>query len=422
MPTTSWMHCGGCRSESPILGRAGRTSRRSGPSIGSARSRPAANGDPDLLFEIYQRQNLRETDDFSCGIAFLPLGGKRLTLARYNGPSHEHGEISYRPRIHRATARAIEAGGKPEREAMQTDRFATPEGALACLTEDFNLHGLDDAAPDHPSLPLGRGAEVALMALDVGALRKLLRERLCEDIGLTERRDGALLLRTHFELPDGDRFPIHVAELAPGGLRLSDHGHTLMHISYDQDVDSFLEGFRGQLIERIMAETGLAWEGGAFCLDTPTDRLPEAIFRFGQALTRIHALTLLSRSKVRSTFYDDLADLLTDLVDENRIERDYLPQEVPNPEAYRVDYRIRTRSETPLFLYGVPNRDKARLTTIMLSHFHRHELRFESLLVFEDQAEIPRLDLARLSDVGGETISSLESGDNLSRKLLRHMA
>ena len=108
--------------------------------------------DENALFEVYQRQSLREQDDFSCGIALLPPGGKRLTLARYNGPSHEHGEISYRSHIHRATARAIEAGRKPEREATQPDRFETVEGALACLVKDFNLRGLD-TTPDHPSLP-----------------------------------------------------------------------------------------------------------------------------------------------------------------------------------------------------------------------------------------------------------------------------
>ena len=260
------------------------------------------------------------------------------------------------------------------------------------------------------------------MALNTGALEELLCKRLCEEIHITKRPDGALLLRTHFEFPDGDQFPIHVSELGNGGLRLSDYGHTLMHISYDHDIDSFLEGTRRQLLERTMAEAGLEWDGGAFYIDTPLDRIPEAIFRFGQALTRIYDLTFLTRSHVRSTFYEDLHDLLVSLVDEDRIQRDYLPQQVPNPEAYCVDYRIEGKSNAPLFLYGIPNRDKARLTTIMLSHFHRHELPFESILVFEDQAELPRLDLARLSDVGGEMISSLESSSDLTRKLHQRVA
>ena len=75
-----------------------------------------------------------------------------------------------------------------------------------------------------------------------------------------------------------------------------------------------------------------------------------------------------------------------------------------------------------MFLYGVPNRDKARLTTIMLSHFHRHHLDFDSILVFNDLAEIPRMDLARLSDVGGDLVSSLASTEDLRRKLERRVA
>ena len=259
------------------------------------------------------------------------------------------------------------------------------------------------------------------MTINENALRDLLRERLCQDVGIDRRPDGALMLRTQFRFPDGDGFPIHLSEAPAGGLRLSDHGHTLMRISYEHDVDTFMDGTRGVLLERITTESGLQRENGAFSLDTPAENLPVALFRFGQALTSIYNLTFLSRSNVGSTFYDDLADLLGNLVDESKMQRDYKP-EVPNGSVYPVDYRIEGREGLPLFLYGVPNRDKARLTTIMLSHFHRHNLKFNCILVFEDQTQIPRMDLARLSDVGGEMVSSLNSRDDLERKLRRRIA
>ena len=239
---------------------------------------------------------------------------------------------------------------------------------------------------------------------------------------MATRPDGALMLRTHFEFPDGDRIPIHVSQTGTGGVRLSDQGHTLMHLSYEHDVDAFLDGTRGQLLERIVSESGIAQDGGVFHIDTPIDGLPNAVFRFGQALTRVYDLTFLSRSHVQSTFYDDLKELLVSLIDEASIQENYLPEELANAEAYPVDYRIEGKADTPLFLYGVPNRDKARLTTIMLSHFNQHAIRFESLLIFEDQAEIPRLDLARLSDAGGDMISSLESRVDLERKLIARVA
>ena len=237
---------------------------------------------------------------------------------------------------------------------------------------------------------------------------------------MSERPNGELMLRTHFTFPDGDGYPFHLAEAPSGGLRLSDLGHTLMHISYEHDIDAFLTGTRRMLLERIVGESGVLYDEGVFSLLTSAERLPEAIFGFGQALTRIYDLTLLSRTNVGSTFYDDLADYLTSFIDEAKLELDYLPA-VPNAEAYPVDYRIEGSSDVPLFLYGVPNRDKARLTTIMLSYFHRLQLDFESIIVFANQADIPRVDLARLSDVGGEMISSLESTSDLNRKLLRRV-
>ena len=94
-------------------------------------------------FLIYQRQNLVDDHDFSCGIAYLPRGAPRLMLARYNGPSHEHGDISYRPHIHQVSEGVIAAGKRADSDATETNRFDTLEGALACLVEDYEVSGLN---------------------------------------------------------------------------------------------------------------------------------------------------------------------------------------------------------------------------------------------------------------------------------------
>ena len=258
------------------------------------------------------------------------------------------------------------------------------------------------------------------MAFDPDSLGKLLCERLCEEVTVEARPDGAFIVRTSFSFPDGDRFPVRLSEAPAGGLRLSDQGHTLMHMSYEHDVDSFMDGTRGMLLERIMGETGLAWDQGAFCFDTAPERLSESLFTFGQALTRIYDLTLLSRAHISSTFYEDLKQSLLEVVDESKIHRNYQP-EVPNSEAYPVDFMLEGKNDIPLFLYGIPDQDKARLATIMLAHFHRHEVKFESLLVFGDQKAIPRMDLARLTDVGGDMVSTLEAREDLERKLRQRL-
>lgn len=173
----------------------------------------------------------------------------------------------------------------------------------------------------------------------------------------------------------------------------------------------------------------LADAGSSFCpakpvrstsiIEAAPDEVADTLFRFGQALTRIYDLTLLSRERVTSTFYEDLKTLQFTIVDEEKIQTDYTSPDVPNAENYPVDYRLEGRDERPVFLYGVSNRDKARLTTVMLSHFLLHDLAFDSVIVFADQQEIPRLDLARLTNVAGTAVASLEAEDDLRRKIHR---
>jgi len=92
-----------------------------------------------------------------------------------------------------------------------------------------------------------------------------------------------------------------------------------------------------------------------------------------------------------------------------------------NAKDYPIDYRIEGK-HSPLFLFGIPNKDKARLTTIILERLLRSNANFDSLLIFSDQSSIPRSDLARLSNAGGEMIASLDAETDFHRKLLRKVA
>lgn len=97
-----------------------------------------------------------------------------------------------------------------------------------------------------------------------------------------------------------------------------------------------------------------------------------------------------------STLYEDLADLLLQTAGEEEINRDHMLPDIPNSNPNPIDYH-----------------------TIAFSHFHRIELDFESNIVLCDQAVIQRLDMARLSDAGGDMVSSLASRGDLLRSRMR---
>ena len=101
-----------------------------------------AEHDDAERFRLYLRQNLDDEQDFSCGLALIQKGGRSVSLVRYNGSSHRHGDILFCCHIHRATEEANMAGKKIDSHAEVTDRYKTLDGALACLIDDCCIRGI----------------------------------------------------------------------------------------------------------------------------------------------------------------------------------------------------------------------------------------------------------------------------------------
>jgi len=260
-----------------------------------------------------------------------------------------------------------------------------------------------------------------MMNLDINRLQRILCDLMCADVKIKSKNGNLLLVETPFNFPDGDPYQIYIKEMPGGVLRLSDMGHTMMHLSYENDIDKFREGTRGNILNQIKAETFIEEDNGEFFIDTQMENLGFNIFRLGQALTKINDLTFLNRARAESTFYEDLQEQLMKIIPADKITKDYFYDEMDNARDYPVDYRIEGKY-APLFLFGIPNRDKARLTTIIIERLLRAKANFDSLLIFSDQSSIPRADLARLSNAGGEMIASLDAEDDFSRKLSRKVS
>ncbi|MDD2529039.1 MAG: DUF1828 domain-containing protein [Lentimicrobiaceae bacterium] len=256
------------------------------------------------------------------------------------------------------------------------------------------------------------------MNLDIDKLQETLCSLMCAEVKIRPGKGELLSIETPFYFADGDPYQIYIKEMPGGIIRLTDMGHTMMHLSYDNDVDKFREGTWGKLFEQIKADTFIDEDNGEFFIDTPVENLGSNIFRLGQALTKINDLTFLNRARAESTFYEDLQEQLFNIVDEGKVTKDYYFDEMENATDYPIDFRIEGKY-APLFLFGIPNRDKARLTTIILERLLRAKADFDSLLIFSDQGSIPKQDLARLSNAGGEMIASLDAEADFSRKLLR---
>ncbi len=251
-------------------------------------------------------------------------------------------------------------------------------------------------------------------------LQDTLCAALCASVSVAQRSEGLWRVDTPWTFPDGDGYSIYIAQSPTGGLRISDQGLTLMRLSYENEIAKLREGTRGRLFAQVLADAGLAEDDGEFFLDSTADELGANVLRLGQALTRVHDLTFLNRVRVESTFYEDLREKLHALVGEERLTEGYVVPDVPNAHDYPVDYFV-SGGASPLYLFGVPNRDKARLSTIILQHLVRTGQDFDSMVVFQNAADVPRADLSRLMNAANDMIDSLDATDDFERKLLRRV-
>lgn len=259
------------------------------------------------------------------------------------------------------------------------------------------------------------------MNLSTQELKQSLCRAFCAEVNLHEQGTNLLFVETPFTFADGDTYSIYLKQLPTGGVRITDYGHTLMHLSYENDIDKLHEGTKGKIFEQILNEMDLKEENGSFYMDSSMENIASAIFRFGQGVTKIHDLTFLNRFRAEATFYEDLEKLLIGIVSREKLVVDYVYETMPNARDYPIDFRIEGK-HAPLFVFGVPGRDKARLATVILEHLLREKAEFDSILIFADQSMIPRGDLARLSNVGGEMVASLDAQDDFQRKILKRVA
>lgn len=259
------------------------------------------------------------------------------------------------------------------------------------------------------------------MTTNIDELQNALCRQFCADIKVTKKNDYLIRVETPFYFPDGDPYQIYLSEIETGGFRVSDMGHTLMQLSYENDIDLLRKGTRGNLLAQIQTELGLKEDDGSFYIESTVDDIPASVFKLGQGITKIYDLTFLNRARVENTFYEDLEECIRNIVISEKIIKDYVYSEMENADDYPIDYMIKGKDE-PLFLFGIGNKDKARLTTIILERLIRHEATFESLIVFQDFDGIPKNDAKRLMNVAGEMISSLDAKDDLSRKILKRVA
>lgn len=235
-----------------------------------------------------------------------------------------------------------------------------------------------------------------------------LRTQFGDNIRLEEKRTGIQQIYAPIYYEDGDMMDLFLdlekdASVADSEIiRLTDHGKTLMRLSYDFDLDS---PNKEKLFQRIIDENGIEMENGELFLNTPAGSLYPGLMQFSQALAKVSNLKNLKRETLSSLFEEMVAEFISDSLNRFLPNQSIFP--IPERDDLEVDW-IFNVAEKPLYLFTVKDSSKARLATISCLEFQRHKIPFRSIIVHEDFQKIPKKDQTRLTSACDKQFVTLD--------------
>jgi hypothetical protein len=241
-------------------------------------------------------------------------------------------------------------------------------------------------------------------------IKPAIDSALASDITLREISDTEAQVYVPFYFPDGDGLVVHV-RYSDGGYEVTDKAHTLLHLSYHTDVDRIrAEGTRSSLFERIRRRHDIDDRDGELVAVSDAKRIGRTVFSFVQGLIEISDLRNLDRETVRSTFREDLDQLLADHF--TQLQRAYLDARHDPHGEYPIPY-LMNGTVRPLAIFDVGT-DDAALRAIVIANQHRTWGRSDTLFVAveQDQEKLGRRNVSWLSNAFDKQFATLAGNED----------
>jgi hypothetical protein len=229
----------------------------------------------------------------------------------------------------------------------------------------------------------------------------IIKSSFNDRINIREKRPGIYQLIIPLYHEDGDMIDIFI-EKKNEKIFLSDFGMTLMRLSYSYEIDT---PNKETIFQKILSENRLDESNGNITFLTKKETLYSDVLHVAQAFMKIGSMRYFKREVVESLFYELLNEIITKEL------TDFYPREhvfpIPERDDLEADYEF-TPNGSPVYLFGVKDSAKARLSTISCLEYQRANLKFKSFIVHEDFEKLSKKDRTRLTSACDKQFISLD--------------
>lgn len=203
---------------------------------------------------------------------------------------------------------------------------------------------------------------------------------------------------------DGDMMTIFL-ESSQEKIRICDHGMSLMRLSYLFDIDS---DNKRKILNQILSARNAENDDGNIYLEVDPSAIYSGIMTFAQLVTEVCAMNMLSRDNVEELFYENLADVISEMQFPASLHRTY---SIPGAPDYKADYALipMQKEKRPIYIFGIKDNNKAQQTTICCLQLILKKQPFRSIAIFENMDTLSRVARNSLINAAGKVYSDLSS-------------
>jgi len=235
-------------------------------------------------------------------------------------------------------------------------------------------------------------------------IQDILKAEFNHHVTFRERRPGVLQVIAPLYHEDGDMVDLFLdSPRSPGApIRITDHGMTLMRLSYSYEIDT---PTKRKILDRILSENGVSESQGRLFLETTPERIYPALLQFAQTVAKVSNMQVFKREIVQNLFYEALNDFVASSLTSYRPQANFQP--LPERDDLDVDWRFPLATRD-IYLYGVRDGAKARLVGLTCLEFQKANVPFRSVLIHEDfENEMSKKDQRRITNIADKQFATL---------------
>ncbi|MCF7792492.1 MAG: DUF1828 domain-containing protein [Candidatus Cloacimonetes bacterium] len=231
----------------------------------------------------------------------------------------------------------------------------------------------------------------------------IIKAEFNNKVSFVEKRPGIYQLICPLYHEDGDMVDVFISEISENIIRISDYGMTIMRLSYTYDLNT---ENKIKIFNQMIKENNINSDDGKLYIDSEISNLFSSIMHFSHVAAKVSNMKYFKREMIKSLFYEMLEEYIDEKFSPSyKIEKNIYP--IPERDDLEVDFSFILPNH-PIYLFGVKDVTKARLTTISNLEFYRNNLNFKSFIVYEDINNINAKDRNRLLSASDKQFPSFE--------------